>query len=93
MPSATTDSDILEDASCATACDPVQALPRVLPTPRRGQSLRFASLHSLGLLLRKLYPHREQAHVLQGSQEPVMAMNVLARRYPDIYLRATSWSI
>jgi hypothetical protein len=84
MPSVIDDTDILEHTTSATEYDEIQARP--LPLSRRGRAHLYAPL-------RRLHLHWKQTRPLQRPPQPVMSMDTLARTYPDIYLRLTSWAI
>ena len=77
-------TDLLEHASHATDCDTTDALPLVLPAPRHGHTDRLTFLHALFSL--RLRRHRAQPGTLQFSRQPEPPLDVLARKYPDIYM-------
>jgi hypothetical protein len=92
MPHVLDDTDVQEYSSPASEYDALYERSRVLPASRRGHFTLWASLRSLFIPLRRLRPTRAQARPVRTPQEPEMSMDTLARKYPDIYLRITSWS-
>ena len=84
MSSVITASDPLEHASHASEYDNLEALPLVLPAPRHGRTHRFAFLHALFTL--RLRRHRASERTSQISYEPEPPLDVLARKYPNLYM-------
>jgi hypothetical protein len=83
------DTDIQEYSSPAAAYDALHERAWALPSSRPVTLL--TALRRL-LMPRRLHPAQAQARCLRTPQEPAMSMDMLARKYPDIYLRITSWS-
>ena len=79
-----TATDLLEHESPASEYDNLAALALVPPAPRHGRSDRFAFLHALFTL--QLHRHRAAESTFQLSREPEPPLDVLARKYPDIYM-------
>ena len=86
------DTDVQEYSSPASEYDALYERSRVLPASRRGHGTLLALLRRMLVPLQRLRPARAQACPIRTSQAPEMSMDTLARKYPDIYLRITSWS-
>jgi hypothetical protein len=86
------DTDVQEYSRPASAYEALYAQSRVLPTSRRGHGTLVSTLRRMVLPLRRLRPTRVRVCPILTVQEPEMSMDTLARKYPDIYLRITSWS-
>jgi hypothetical protein len=91
MPHVLDDTDILEHSSPAAEYDDLHERSRALQASRRGHVSLLAVLRSLRMPLRHWHSSQTQAHRVLTPQEPEMSMDTLARQYPDIYLRITSW--
>ena len=85
MPHVIDDTDVQEYSSPAAEYDALSERSRVLPASRRGHGTLLAALRRMFIPLRRWRP-------IRTPQEPEVSMDTLARKYPDIYLRITSWS-
>ena len=92
MPHVLDDTDIQEYSPPVSEYDALHGRSRALQSSRRGHVTLLAALRSMLMPLGRLYPTRTQARLFRTPQEPEMSMDTLARKYPDIYLRITSWS-
>ena len=92
MPHVIDDTDVQEYSSPAAEYDALYDRSRVLPASRRGHGTLLATLRRMLIPLLRLHPTRAQACSIRTPQEQQMSMDTLARKYPDIYLRITSWS-
>jgi hypothetical protein len=92
MPHVLDDTDIQEHASPATEYNALHERAPALQSSRRGHATLLATLRSMLLPLRPVPSTRAQARLFRTPQEPEMSMDTLARTYPDIYLRITSWA-
>jgi hypothetical protein len=92
MPHVLDDTDIQEYSSPAAEYDALHEQVRALPSSRPGHVTLLTALRRLLMPRRHLHPAQAQARFLRTPQEPEMSMDTLARKYPDIYLRITSWS-
>jgi hypothetical protein len=90
MPHVLDDTDIQEYSSSAATYDAPHERAWALPSSRRVTLL--TALRRLLTPRRRLHPAQAQARFLRTPQEPEMSMDTLARKYPDIYLRITSWA-
>jgi hypothetical protein len=68
-------------------------LLRVLPSSRRGRATLSTALRGLILPLLRLHTPREQDCTPRILPEAAMSIDFMARQYPDLYRRITSWSI
>lgn len=93
MLSVTTDTETMEDTSTASKYNDIPSLPRVLPSSRRGHAHLYTALRGLIIALLRLHTCREQACTNRVPQEPAISIDLMARQYPDLYRRITSWSI
>jgi hypothetical protein len=89
MPHVIDDPDVLEHSTTTPDCDETQALPRVLPSARRGHPRLFAVLRGLFTTLRRRRTPREQP-AIPRTQPFELPMDILAREHPDLYLRSMS---
>jgi hypothetical protein len=91
MPHVTYDPDILEQAATAYERDQVQSLPLVPPPSRHGGSRLLAALCALFTPARKSRALRAQqsAPTVRKFELPI---DIMARQYPDIYIRVMSGS-
>ena len=89
MPHVIDDTDVLEPSTTAPDYDDVHALPLVLPSARRGRSTLLASLRGFYTSLRRRHIPRAQPAV-PGTPQFELPLDLLARKYPDLYLRAMS---
>jgi hypothetical protein len=92
MPHVIDDTDILEHISSSPDSYDIHALPLVLPATRRGRGKLLAVLRGLFTSLRRRRIYREQTPT-PGTDQYELSMDMLARKYPNIYLQLTSWSI
>jgi hypothetical protein len=92
MPHVLDDTDIQEYSSPASEYYDLHERARALQSFRQGCVTLLASLRSMRMSLRRWHPIRGQARLCRTPQEPETSMDALARKYPDIYLRITSWS-
>jgi hypothetical protein len=90
MPHVLDDTDIQEYSSPAAAYEALHERAWAPPSSRHVTLL--TALRRLLMPRRRLHPAQAQARFLQTPQEPEMSMDTLARKYPDIYLRITSWA-
>ena len=90
MPHVIDDTDIQEYSSPAAEDDALYERSRVVPS-RRGPGTLLAMLRSMFMPLRRLRPTQAQVCPLR-PQGLEMSMDTLARKYPDVYLRITSWA-
>ena len=90
MPHVLDDTDIQEYSSPTAEHDAFRERAWALPSFRHVTLL--TALCRLLMPRRRLHPAQAQARFLRTAQEPEMSMDTLARKYPDIYLRITSWS-
>ena len=86
-------TDVLEPTTPADKCYATHVRARALPASRRGRLPLFPALRSWLMPLLRLHTHREQTYSRQMPQKPTMSIDLLARKYPDLYRRITSWSI
>jgi hypothetical protein len=92
MPHVLDDTEIQEYSSPTAEYDALHERVRALPSSRPGHVTLFTSLRRLLMSRWHVHPTQAQAHFLTPPQEPETSMDTLARKYPDIYLRITSWS-
>jgi hypothetical protein len=92
MPHVLDDTDIQEYSSSAAAHEALHERAWALPSSRHGHVTLLTALRRLLRPRRRLHPAQVQARFLRTPQEPEMSMDTLAWKYPDIYLRITSWS-
>jgi hypothetical protein len=92
MPHVLDDTDIQEYSSPASEYYDLHERARALQSFRRGCVALLASLRSMRLSLRRSHSTPAQAHLCRTPQEPETSMDALARKYPDIYMRLTTWA-
>jgi len=92
MPHVLDDTDVQDYSRPASEYEALYEQSHVLPTSRRGHGTLVAVLRRMVMPLRRLRPTRVGVCPILTAQEPEMSMDTLARKYPDIYLRITSWS-
>jgi hypothetical protein len=92
MPHVLDDHDVLEHPSYASESDDTHLLLLTCPASRRERSTLLMSLRGWILALRRRHTSWEQTCSQQIPQEPALSIDLLARTYPDIYRRITSWS-
>jgi hypothetical protein len=81
------ETDVLEHSTTTPDCDELQALPLVLPSARRGLPTRIASLCGFCTSLwRRRTPQAQ--HNVPKTPPFELPMDLLARKYPDLYLRS-----
>jgi hypothetical protein len=83
--------DFLEHTSPPSDCDTSHALPLPLPAARRGRSTLFASLRGCLTALRRRWTH-QTPHEVPRLPSFELPMDILARQYPDLYLRTMTGS-
>jgi hypothetical protein len=88
MPHVTDDTDILEHSTIAFKCS--KTLPYAPPS-RRGGFRLFAALRRLLTCTRGQRPLRAQQKA-QNTREFELPLDILARKYPDLYIRAMAGS-
>ena len=93
MPHVTDDTDILEQISHPATYDNTHEFVRVLPSYRRRRSPLFLALYGWLMPRLRLPAQRAQIGTRLQPQMPEVSIDLLARKYPDIYRRITSWSI
>jgi len=93
MPHVIDAPDVLEHPSYASESDDIHVLPLPLPASWRERSTLLMSLRGWILALRRRHTSWEQTCSQQIPQEPALSIELLARTYPDIYRRITSWSL
>lgn len=91
MPYVTDDTDVLESTSLSPKYDAAQSLPRVLPPSRRGGWRILTALRGW------LTPARRQQALhtppcLPHTRQFELPLDMLARKYPDLYLRLMNGS-
>ena len=86
------DTDIQEYPFPATEYNALHERAPALQSSRRRHATLLGTLRSMLFPLRRVYSTRAQARRFRTPQEPEMSMDTLARTYPDIYLRITSWA-
>ena len=92
MPYVLDDTDIQEHSFPATEYNALDERTPALQSSRRGHATLLAALRSMLLPLRRVHSTQAQARLLRIPLKPEMSMDTLARKYPDIYLRITSWA-
>jgi hypothetical protein len=93
MPSVTDNTDILEPTSHSAECDYTRERTQALPASWRGRPSLLLALRGWFIPLLRLHMHQEQTCARRMPQQPTMSIDLLARKYPAIYRRITSWSI
>jgi len=89
VPHVTDDTDILEQVATAYERDQVRALPLVPPPSRHGGSRLLAALCALFTPARKSRALRAQQSA-PAVRKFEMPIDIMARQYPDIYIRVMS---
>jgi hypothetical protein len=88
MPHVTDDTNILEQSTIAFKCR--ETLPYA-PQSRRGGFRLFAALRRLLTCARGQRPLRAQQNA-PNTREFELPLDILARKYPDLYIRAMTGS-
>ena len=93
MPPVTDNTDILELPSHSAEDEVIYHRAPAIPFSRSGRPALFPALRGWRMLRLRLHSHAPQTCTRRRPQEPAMSIDLLARQYPDIYRRITSWSI
>ena len=86
MPHVTDDTDILEQTATAYERDEVLPLPLVLPPSRRGGFRLLATLRGWFTASRKQRA-RQVPQDTAAIRKFELPLDILARKYPDLYIR------
>jgi hypothetical protein len=92
MPSAIDDTDTLEHTISTYDNHAARTLPLLQPSSRRARPAFLAFFRSCGTALRSLRRSR-LSHCVSRTSQPELPMDMVARNYPNVYLRLTSWSV
>lgn len=90
MSHVTTAPDILAHLSPSSDGDALHELAPVLPPPRRGRAPLWTFFRNLMTPVLRWRAHRQQPGILHMTQQPEMPIDLLARKYPFIYIKALS---
>jgi hypothetical protein len=93
MPQVTDTTDILEATSPADESDYTCEHTRGFLSSRHGRPTLLPILRGRLTSLLRLHTHREQTYSRQMPQPATMSIDLLARKYPNLHRRITSWSI
>jgi hypothetical protein len=90
MSHVTTAPDILAHLSPASDGDALHEQAPVLPPSRQGRAPLWTFFRNLMTPILRWRAHRQQPDMLRVPTQPEMPIDLLARKYPFIYIKALS---